>query len=54
MVLLLFLLELLMLLCLFGVELVLLLRVFLVHLGIARVRRNRPIMGRNFLDVSDG
>ena len=54
MVLLLFLLELLMLLCLFGVELVLLLAVFLVELGIARVRRSRPIVRCNFLGVSEG
>jgi hypothetical protein len=52
--LLLFLLELLMLLCLFGVELVLLLTVFLVELGIARVRRSRPIVRCNFLGVSEG
>jgi len=51
-VLLLFLLELLMLLYLFGVEPVLLLPVFLVVLGIARVRRSRPIVRCNFLGVS--
>ena len=54
MVLLLFLLELLMLLCLFGVESVLLLAVFLVELGIARVRRSRPIVRCNFPGVSEG
>ena len=53
-VLLLFLLELLMLLYLFGVEPVLLLPVFLVEIGIARVRRSRPIVRCNFLGVSEG
>jgi len=53
-VLLLFLLELLMLLSLFGVEPVLLLPVFLVELGIARVRRSRPIVRCNFLGVGEG
>ena len=43
-----------MLLCLFGVELVLLLPVLLVELGIARVRRSRPIVRCNFLGVSEG
>jgi len=41
-----------MLLYLFGVEPVLLLPVFLVVLGIARVRRSRPIVRCNFLGVS--
>ena len=54
MVLLLFLLELLMLLCLFGVELVLLLPVFLVEFGIASVRRSRPIVRCNFFGVGEG
>lgn len=49
-----FLLELLMLLYLFGVEPVLLLPVFLVELGIARVRRSRPIVRCNFLGVGEG
>src|SRR5690348_9324338 len=43
-----------MLLCLFGVEPVLLLAVFLVELGIAGVRRSRPIVRRNFLGMSEG
>ena len=53
-VLLLFLLDLLMVLFLFGVEFVLLLPVFLVDLGIARVRRSRSLVRRNFLGVREG
>jgi hypothetical protein len=53
-VLLLFLLELLMVLCLFGVEPVLLVAVFLVEIGVAGVRRSRPIVRCNFLGVSEG
>ena len=43
-----------MLLCLFRVERVLLLLVFLVELGIACVRRSRPIVRCNFLGVGEG
>src|SRR5690348_646429 len=43
-----------MLLLLSGVELVLLLLVLLVELGIARVRRSRPIVRSNFFGVGEG